>query len=463
MTILQANLKHFYQRRGLWLWFLMLLGQTPIMFPTYESGRFFGYLIISLFAGLMVLNLQKNVLAKPFSFCMPGHRKVSRKVIMIVGGIVNAALGMVFLAHPDISFPYSLLVSIAGGFVGMAVYLLAIRSVFNGTIQNTASTLRMMFLMMLLVGAGIYYKFLQEMTIAYPLVIIAISYGICWRLWRWLGQDSLARIVCGKVVPEMLDGWNARKMQKIRNEKMKIMSENNTTLTNWLGDFFLSKMKGHNFLSRNRYTWGSLYAVLGAIPVYLKPWMPVTIIAVILYFGYFNQPSLNIGQMMFLIPAIVVGNMKMTAYPSLLLPGGRREMFIGVLTSAFSVTLLTGVALIVLTIISHLIEPFLPPIPIKTESLNYQAMDISKFYLFLMIIPIVLSTALISRRHPILKLIVMIALMEVAVFWGLFSKLLKITITPVTIALVIVVFWLIFVMLAYNFCMKKCLVGQGKG
>ena len=463
MTILRANLKHFYQCRGVWLWYVILLGQTQIMRMAYESGRFFGYLILSILAATLVTNLQQDVMAKPFSFCMPGHRKVPRKVIMLVGGILNAAFGMVFLAHPSLAFPYSLLVAIAGGFVGMSVYLLTARSTLKGLNQWSGSSVIKILLMILLLGAGIYYKFLQEMTVAYPLIIIAISYGICWLTWWQLGQDSLAREFCGKVVPGMMDGWNASKMQKIGREKMKKMGDNNTAINNWLENFFLSKMQRHKFLSRNRYIWGSLYADLWPFSVNLKPASLATIVALVVTLGYYNTSSFSMNYMILIIPAITAASLKLPACPNLLLPGGRREMFGGVLVSAFFATIIIGVALIILMVISHLVEPFLPPIHIKTFTFSYQALDIGKFYLFMTIMPIVLVTTVIVRRRFILKFIVPMFLMQIAILSKAFSKHLDIIFTPVTIALVIVVFWLIFVMLAYNFCMKKCLVSQTKG
>ena len=429
---------------------------------SHRLDRFLGYLVISYMVGLLVFSLQQDIMAKPFSFCMPGHRKISRKVVILVGIILNAALGMVFLAHPDLTFPYSLLVAIAGGSVGMAVYLLSVRIIAKGSQGNIWLGLTPFYIFgAVLTDAD---RILQIAMVNHPFVFIAASSIICWLVWRWLGKDSLAREFCDKIIPGMFDGFNARKIQKMQQSQIRRKIGNKVTgLQRYIEGFFLSKMQRYKFLSRSQYVWGSLYAGLGVFSVFLKPWSLLGIIGLVLYFGYCNMGSFSIGHMIFLFPAVAALSMKLPAYPNLLLPGGRREIFTGVLASAFSITIITGVVMVILAIISHLIEPLLPPLHIKKLTFSYLAMDISKFYLFFLIMPISLSATVISKRWPMLKFISVMALMQIVIFWNIFNKRLEIIITPVIIASAVIVSWLIFVMLAYNFCMKRCLVGQGKG
>ncbi len=465
MTILKANLKHLYQRRGLWLWYLLLLCQLPLValpLISHRLDRFLGYLVISYMVGLLVFSLQQDITAKPFSFCMPGHRKISRKVIMLVGIILNAFLGMVFLAYPGLTFPYSLLVAIAGGFVGMTVYLLSVRIMAKGSQGNIWLGLTPFYIF----GAVLMDidRVLQIAMVSQPLIFIAVCSVICWLIWRWLCKDSLARDFCGKIIPGMLDGFNARKLQKMQQSQIRRKIGNKVTgLQISVEEFFLSKMHKYKFLSRSQYVWGSLYAGLGAFSVFLKPWSLLGIIGLVLYFGYCNMGYFSIGHMIFLFPAVAALSMKLPAYPNLLLPGGRREIFTGVLASAFSITIITGVVMIILAIISHLIEPLLPPLHFKKLTFSYLAMDIGKFYLFLLIMPIALSTTVISKRWPMLKFIMVMALMQVVIFWNIVNKHLEITIPPVTIPIAVIACWLIFVMVAHRFCMKRCLVSQTKG
>ena len=79
-----------------------------LLLPVYvtEFDRFLGYLVLSFFWGLLTTVLQKEILTKPVSFCLPGHREIPRQFIFRIGFVVNGLLGLVFLAHPGLDFPY---------------------------------------------------------------------------------------------------------------------------------------------------------------------------------------------------------------------------------------------------------------------------------------------------------------------------------------------------------------------
>ncbi len=454
MTILQANLKHFYQRRLFWLCYPTLLCVIPLAARPFfddQSERFFVYLIISYFAGKLISIQQQGVLARPFSFCLPGHRKVSTRITMLVGGILNATLGMVFLAYPGLTFPYSILVVIAGGFVGMTVYLLSIRDMARGSQLNIWMVMTPLYVIgAFLLGID---KTLQEAMVRNPLVFMAIGLTTCWLIWRWIDQDLLARELCGET------------QKKLRRQIHRQMGNNATGLQSRLEEFFISKMLRHKFLSQDRYAWGRIYADLGPFYFYSKPWFLVAIIVVIIIIcGYFNTNYNIMKYFIFLmIPAMNIANMKLPSCPSLLLPGGRREIFKGVLTSGFSIAIINSVVLIILIIMSHLIEPLLPPLHIKTSTFSYQALDIGMFNIFFFFMPIVLTITVTSKQWPILQSVVPMALLPVLIFGDAFNKNAGITISSAIIVLAVIACWLIFVMVAHHFCMKRCLVSQTKG
>ena len=89
MSILAANLKHLYQRRGVRFWYVLLLCQMPMILMPSKFDRYLGYLIVSLLMGVLAGGLQKDILTKPFSFCLPGHRRITRTFIFRIGYVVN--------------------------------------------------------------------------------------------------------------------------------------------------------------------------------------------------------------------------------------------------------------------------------------------------------------------------------------------------------------------------------------
>ncbi len=105
MSILIANLKHLYQRRGAWFAYLIILCMVPMALFGLKYDRYLGFLLISFWTGVFAGNMQKDVLMKPFSFCLPGHRRIPTLFIFCVGGVVNLILGCVFLMYPGLDFP----------------------------------------------------------------------------------------------------------------------------------------------------------------------------------------------------------------------------------------------------------------------------------------------------------------------------------------------------------------------
>ena len=123
MKILIANLKHFYQCRSVWWFYLplclilipMLLLWRNIISKLSDFGitielgylGLFGILALLPFClGFLTADLQRTVLAKPFSFCMPNHRSVPRRLMLVVGVVVVALLiGAIFIGHKEPQIP----------------------------------------------------------------------------------------------------------------------------------------------------------------------------------------------------------------------------------------------------------------------------------------------------------------------------------------------------------------------
>ena len=470
MTILQANLKHLYQRRGLWFWYLVMLSQFPLVimpFNQAKNNNYFHYLILSIYAGMAITGIQNEILSKPFSFCLPGHRAIPRRVIFGFGTIFNGLLGLIFLAHPDVIFPHSLLVAIAFGFTGMSIYLYTSICPPPGTGQWR----KYVVILLASLTVIIYFrldKILMTLSFDHPLIVIAVNLAICSLIWHHMGRNDLARKYCGKLIKGPFDGFNAKRVEKLRtNQMIKNTGKKVTNIQNWLEQFFLKRMFQNKFLSPNRYLWGRVYTDLGQLLVFIKPVYLLFSLPVILLSGYSFIDYGIMSRVVVLIPCAFAFTLKFPSFPSLLLPGGRREIFYGVLASAFSITLIISIILASLVIISHLIKPFLPPINSEDLHLKYQGLNFEIIYSFLMIIPILFSTSTTLKRNHFLRLIIVILSVEAVIFLPVLSKVFQlkreITFTPLLVITMIISFWLIFIAVAHRVCMKRSLVGQNKG
>jgi len=466
MGILTVNLKHLYQPRGVWFGHLIILCGVPIaLFPlffTQFDDRYLLYLLISFWTGVFVGNMQKDVLMKPFSFCLPGHRRIPKLFIFWIGGIVNLILGCVFLLYPGLSFPYVLMIILAGGFVGMILY-------FYG-VCCTLFELRMLLggiLPWLALGAIIFFRWdkaVQNTIISWPIPTILVSGLVCVWFWRLFGRDSLARRHCGKLV---FEGFSTSlKAQKY----LQTQADRNLTMAKAkfferLHEFFLRRMNRYEFLGKGRYVWGNLYMVFGRG---FGTWQMKHVLAscalisfLVLFFGFVGKgEGINL---LFVILALCVLSLDLLPYRSMLFPVGRAEKYFGTLVLAVIITFLAGVLTLAVTGISVLLETLLPEFGSKADLFSYHGMDIGLFYIFLLVIPIALSCAVAFPRNMIVKIIFVIVFMQGWIISaGMCKQSLMDAIGPVGVLGLVALCWIGFLIVLRYVCIRRSLVSQGR-
>ena len=141
MSILTVNLKHLYQRRGLWLLYvlLVLFGFAGIasLFDNMKAGqgRFIGLIALAFVVGLLLSVLPLEVMSKPFSYCLPGHRKMVRKFVFCVGIVFNLLASLLFFIYPGLNAGQLVLVVCSAFFAGMIFYLLGAGFAFASRIS----------------------------------------------------------------------------------------------------------------------------------------------------------------------------------------------------------------------------------------------------------------------------------------------------------------------------------------
>ncbi|MHC4105842.1 MAG: hypothetical protein ACYSR9_12945 [Planctomycetota bacterium] len=464
MSIFVANLKHLYQRRGAWFGYLMILCMVPMALIGLIHDRYLGFLLVSFWAGVFAGNMQKDVLMKPFSFCLPGHRRIPRPFIFWIGGVVNLILGCVFLMYPGLDFPYVLMLMIilAGGFVGMILY-------FYG-VCCTLFELRMLLggiLPWLALGAIILFrwdKVVQNMIITRPIpTILASGLGCVW-FWRLFGRDTLARRHCGKLV---FDDFNTSlKAQKYRQTQAdRNLTAAKAEFFERLHEFFLRRMNRYEFLGKGRHVWGNLYMVFGRG---FGTWQMKHVLAscaliffLVLFFGFAGKgEGINV---LFVILALGGLSLDLLPYRSMLFPAGRAEKYFSTLVLAVFITFLTGVLTLALIGISVLLETLLPEFGYKADLLSYQGMDIGLFYIFLLVIPIALSCAIAFPRNMIVKIIFVVVLMQGWIISaGMCEQSLMDMIGLAGVLGLVALCWIGFLIILHYVCMRRSLIGQGR-
>ena len=462
MSILTANMKHLYQCRGAWFGYLIILCGVPIaLFFTKFDDRYLGYLLISFWTGVFAGNMQKDVLTKPFSFCLPGHRRIPKLFIFWIGGVVNLILGCVFLLYPGLSFPYVLMAILAGGFVGMILY-------FYGVCIPLLELEKQLWGIYLLLILGVIFfkwdKVVQNMIISWPIPTILASGLVCVWFWRLLGRDFLARRHCGKLVFGEFD--TSLKAQKHRQAQAdRNLTAAKAKFFERLHEFFLRRMNRYEFLGKGRYVWGNFYMVFGRG---FGTWQMKHVLAscalisfLVLFFGFVGKgEGINL---LFVILALGVLSLDLLPYRSMLFPAGRAEKYFSTLVLAVIITFSAGVLTLALTGISVLLETLLPEFGSKADLLSYHGMDIGLFYIFLLVIPIALSCTVAFPRNMIVKIIFVVVFMQGWIISaGMLKQPLMDVIGPVGVVGLVALCWIGFLVVLHYVCMRRSLVGQGR-
>lgn len=469
MSILAANLKHLYQRRGVWFWYVFLLCQMPMILMPSKFDRYLGYLVVSLLMGILAGGLQKDILTRPFSFCLPGHRRIARAFVFWIGGVVNLFLGYVFLRYPGLGFPYVLLVVLAGSFVGMIAYFYGVYVSFQAVPTPAGG------IVWPLIVCIIFFKWdmvLQTIIIHQPIVMILVSALVCIWAWKLLGRDFLARKYCGKLIMGMFDSWTRTKIEKYKQVRAdRNMTESKVKFFEKVHEFFLCKMERYEFLSRGRYVWGNIYMVFGKFFGFWNIWHVLgflaTIIFLVLFFGFMG-PSENDKRMigfLFIAPALSALSLDLIPYRTMLFPAGRRDKYYSFLILSAVLTLLAGLLVLALTGISVFLEQVLPEFSFRGGPiLSYYGMDIGDFYIYLLFMPVTLSLAVaFPRAKPWLIIVLVVVFMQ---GWIVSTMVLKQSLVdligPVSISGLIVLCWIGFLVILHYVCMRRPLVGQGR-
>ena len=129
MSVLTVNLKHLYQRRGLWLIYALFgvvaftIIKDPLRDPRAGEGDFIGFPVLSFFIGFLAILSQMDVLSKPVSYCLPGHRRAFRRYVFFTAIVTSGVCSMMFLRYPDLAGGPLVLVVCSAFFAGLTFFM----------------------------------------------------------------------------------------------------------------------------------------------------------------------------------------------------------------------------------------------------------------------------------------------------------------------------------------------------
>jgi hypothetical protein len=466
MRILTANLKHLYQRRGLWLVYAFLgflsfaAIVAPLEHPEAGKGHYMGLVLLAFLIGFFAAALQREVLNKPVSYCLPGHRKVVRRFIFVIGVVTNALASLLFLKYPGLPSWQLVLVACSAFSAGLIFYWLGVALALGG--RNSAAFIG--FLPCVIAGGGFF-----GLHIAIELAVVGNPFGVVLAgvlggvlAWLWLGSAGLARRYCSVPGIGFFDVWNRDKVQKYREARAAIKWDKlKTHPSPRVERFFLGRMKGCGQFSPRRYVWGGLYTTFGVEQSRWSGAFLSVLIALlaVCFLGYMRpRPGADI---LFFLAGIMVAHLRLPVYSSLLVSGGRNERFSAAMILVSMIAVLITTALTIMAVVSVPLAPIMPDITLRGSTFTFHAMHVELFFVPLIIIPTVFTIQLVFIKKPYFVMVTIMVLFML-LFAGTFSlESLAAIMNPVYLIVgLLVLSWSIFVLVLHYICMRRPLVGQ---
>jgi hypothetical protein len=264
MSILTVNLKHLYQRRGLWLlyvcagFFAFLSIVVSFERPVAGAGRFTGFIVMALVVGLYLAVLPIEVLSKPFSYCLPGHRKVVGRFIFCAGAAFNFLGSLLFLRYPGLNSWQLVLVVCSAFFAGLIFYWLGVGLAFS--VRNSGVWIG---LLPFVIFGGFFFGLhivIERVIVGNPFVVILVGVLSSCVAWLWLDNARLARRYCGVPGIGSFGVWNRDKVQKYQKYRQsraakkwdKLKKHPSPWVSPWVETFFLGRMNRYDHSSTGR-------------------------------------------------------------------------------------------------------------------------------------------------------------------------------------------------------------------
>jgi len=469
VRILVANLRHLYQRRGLWLVYVVLaflglfLVERALSAPNHGGGLFGGFLVCSFLWGLLVAALQMEAASKTFSFCLPDHREAVRRLVFLVGLVVSLAfllISVALLVSPSSPGPFEraitpggLLVLVLGSFfcASAAAYLLGAHVVFSviygGSVLGLATSVVVLCIMFDVLET------IQYPILHWPVGVIALAVAFGLASWWWLGRPAWFRRSCDRPWIGFFDPWDRSQIHQRYRALFATRFTRNVPPE--LDRFFQRVIATRRLSSPARYAWGALYTTcVLVVPQWRGPLMLA--LAVVTFAGYFPAAA---PMVMGFLPLMTVGFFQSPIGTALLVAGGRKERFFATATLILGFSMVWVLLFGVLVGLTHLLAPLVPAVTLGGDTLNLHAISFKVVLIPLALVPVVgLVQTLFCRKPVWLALSIMLVtaiMMTSSTPLGLYQA-----VTPALAVVGTVLSWGICMSLLYRIAMYSDLARQ---
>jgi len=462
MSILSVNLKHLYQRRGLWVVYLLfgfvvfIFMKDSLVHPKAGEGDFVGFAVLSFFIGFLAILPQMEVLSTPLSYCLPGHRRVFRRYVFYTAIATSAVCSMLFLRYPDLYGGPLALVVCSAFFAGLTFYMAGVTFVMVG--MNAAFIFGLLPLTVL-VGERYDLDMLLERIIignVFGVVLVGILISIA--MWFWLGRPGLVRRYCAVPWMGFMDIFNKEKLMRYTYARTRTVQKRFRKHPRpWVEKWFLGRMERYDYRGPGRFYWGALYCT-SALAVSRWQNLPLLALVLTIMFGYIGQAAVFA---LIMLPAMAAMLRQPPVYSTMLISGGRRRRFTTTLGLAVTDAALLCMGTLVISGLSILLARFMPTFALIGHTLSFRPIDPRVAIAPLLFLPFASTMQLVFHRMPFLLFAALMLPLYVPVFLAIvWRENVELLINPLSVLSLLVVSWGIFLLTLRHICEKWCLVGQ---
>jgi len=465
MSILSVNLKHLYQRRGLWLVYLILGGFAigvigdPLDHRRPNLDEYIWPLVLAFLVGFLATLVQIEVLSKPFSYCLPGHGRVLRKYVFFVAAPVSYFCSIVFLAYPGLN-SWQLLLAPCSAFFANLTFCLAGAVLAEGV--RHAQVVIGFLPLAVVVGGGF-----LDLDVLLARLIIETSYlvilaGILSSIatWVWLGRAGLGRSHCAIPWVGFLDAFNKDRMRRYTNARAELKGSFRKHPRPWVENWFLGRMDKYDYHGPGRFFWGASYST-SALAVSRWPNVLLSVLVLTVMFGYIGQAAVFA---LIMVPAISAIGRQPPVYSTMVISGGRRMRFTTTLGLALTDAALLCLGALVISGLSILAARFMPAFTIEGKTFGFERIDPRVAIVPLIFLPFAATMQLVFCGIPMLLFIALLLPLYVAMFlafaWREYAEVL---VNPLSVVSSLVAGWGVFLLVLRHICSKWCLVRGRRG
>jgi len=462
MSILTVNLKHLYQRRGLWLVYLLFgvvaatLIKDPLIRARAGQGDFVGFAVLPFFIGLLLSLPQIEVLSKPLSYCLPGHRRMFRRYVFCTAMATSCICSMLFLRYPDLHGGPVVLVVCSAFFTGLTFYMAGVTFAMAGM---KGAFIFGILPLTVLVGERYELDILLERIIignVFSVVLVGILSSIA--MWLWLGRQGLARRYCARPWIGFMDIFNMEKVKRYGNARLG--TKQGRFLKHprpWVEKWFLGRMERYDYRGPGRFFWGALYCT-SAMGVSRWQIFLLSAPVVTIMFGYIGQAAMF---SLIMVLAILAIGREPPVYSTMLISGGRRRRYTTTLGLAVTDAALLCMGALVMCSLSVLLTKFMPTFVIEGKTFSFQPIDPRVAVVPLLFLPFASTMQLVFHKMPFLLFGALMLPVYVAMFLAFaWRERVEHLVNPLSVFSLLVVSWGVFHLTLQHICSKWCLVGK---